>query len=99
MTYREKMRIEDPKAAAYWDGRDALVNTPIARAEDIAFLPWHGNHASDNGLFQACEKFVRSTSDKEQQKLAIHNFVLYGMGEDEPLITDKQLEDYLAEKS
>lgn len=81
----------------YWKEREELAKTEIKLAGDIAKLPWHGNHASDNGLFTACNRFIHaqySTGNNKEAKLALFLMGKYGMGIDEP-VTDQILKEYL----
>lgn len=66
----------------------------INRTEDIAALPWHGNHYSDVGLFSACNKFILQLTDREEQKTALHAMAKYGMGIDQP-VADADLDEFL----
>jgi hypothetical protein len=78
----------------YFQGRNALSATVITSPEQIAKLPWHGNHASDCGLFEAVDKYVHSLKDKKQQKRALYLMCLHGMGIDEP-VSNAGLAEYL----
>lgn len=66
----------------------------ITNTKQIANLPWKGNHASDCWLFNSCEAFIKSLSDREEQKRALHLMALHGMGVDKP-VSDKALDEYL----
>lgn len=84
----------DQKADAYFAARDALKRTKIKDVEAIAKLPWHGNHASDMGLFTACENFIQAQKSKAIQKRALFLMGKHGMGIAEP-VTDAILQETL----
>ncbi len=83
------------KEKAYWAGREKLANTKIKKAADIAKLPWHGNHASDNGLFIACEKFIKAQKSRETQRRALWLMGKYGMGISGK-VTEHELNEFLS---
>lgn len=67
----------------------------LRKPEDIALLPWAGNHAWDMFLFERVEHYVKQElKDKAQQKKALDLMSLHGMGI-ESNCTDEQLADYL----
>jgi hypothetical protein len=82
----------------YLSERWALASRQLNCPEDIAKLPWQGNHASDMGLFTACEKLIRRLPDREQQKQAFAATAKYGMGYDGP-VSDAELDDFLEENT
>jgi hypothetical protein len=83
---------------------EALVPTPapaLSSAEDVATLPWAGNHASDSLLFRACNALIHKLADAGDTAGAIralHLMGLHGMGIDDPT-TEEDLEMYLSETS
>lgn len=90
--------FNSPERKRYFDERDALADQQINCPEDIAKLPWHGNHASDMGLFTACEKLILRLTDREEQKKALLAMAKYGTGEDDliGIDIDAELDNFLA---
>lgn len=83
----------------YWKSREALAKTKIKEPKEIANLPWHGNHASDMGLFQACEHFIREHAEAgniETAREALFLMGKCGMGVTDR-ITNKILREFLAD--
>lgn len=78
------------------DGRTrAWADTLTLNApEDIAKLPWWGNHYSDSELFSLIERYVLKLTDREQQKQALYFMCLHGMGI-ETNTTDAELDSTL----
>lgn len=79
----------------FFEKREAeLEPIVITDVEQIATLPWFGNHAADAMLFRKIDAFVRQQTNREVQRRALYLSALHGMGIDEP-VTDEGLEAYL----
>lgn len=59
--------------------------------EQISKLPWVGNYAADAHLFDKCDAFAHTLSNREQRRRAVYLTTLHGMGIDEP-ISDEGLD-------
>lgn len=81
----------------YWTNRRSLSSTEITDPEQIANLPWHGNHASDSGLFKAVDQYILSEPDREKQKRALFLSGLHGMGIEDP-VDDADFEEWLLDQ-
>lgn len=66
------------------------------QTSDITSLPWQGNYNSDFKLFQQIDQFIRVSEDREVQKQALTDMVLYGMGIKQET-TDAILDEYIEE--
>jgi hypothetical protein len=53
----------------------------IEKPEDISTLPWKGNFASDQKLFELCEKYIQSEQDADKRWQAEKLASSHGMGE------------------
>jgi len=77
-----------------------LIPTPapvLTTAEDVATMPWAGNHASDSLLFRACERLIQQLADSGDMAgacRALHLMGLHGMGIDGPT-TEKDVQIFL----
>jgi hypothetical protein len=72
------------------NARQAQVDAiALTDPEQIATLPWIGNHAADYCLFDKIEQFIRyQLHDQEKKRRALHLMALYGMGIDQPVSDD-----------
>lgn len=93
MAYREGRFVVNGKT----DGRTKkwAAKLKLETPKDIAKLPWLGNHYSDCELFNRCETFIRGLKNRKQQKEALYQMGLHGMGLKDR-VTDEALDQWLA---
>lgn len=92
----KEARITWVNANFTWTKSQWVVNEGVKldTGAQVEFLPWAGNHYSDMNLFNLIDNFVKDSTDKEQQKLALYNMSKFGMGM-EGEVTDEDLEEYI----
>lgn len=92
----KELRNEWIRANFQWIKSQSVPNEgfKLTEAAQVASLPWAGNHYSDMLLFQMVDAFVLTCTDIEQQKLALYDMSLHGMGM-EGEITDDDVAEYI----
>lgn len=82
------------ESKAHAQRRDAeIAAAPLDTPEQVATLPWHGNYASDAGLFSRVETFIRSriaAGDIAGAKLASKLSSRHGMDMEEDDVSDAE---------